>query len=129
MDTWQKLKREDIRGQVAAEFAEAMAIHEALSWIKQKTWELVVLESDCLAVIQAIRSSISMLSPFDQVIQRCRSELSNMNKVSLYFIKRSANKVARHFAKVSYKFLNRAFDSNFVPVNLMDCIKSELVLE
>lgn len=41
---------------------EPIAVKEALSWSKENRWDKVVLESDCLAVIQAIRSKISMHS-------------------------------------------------------------------
>ncbi|XP_074373800.1 uncharacterized protein LOC141714165 [Apium graveolens] len=47
-------------GKVAAEFAEALAIKEALSWIKEYDWQEVVLESDCLAAVQAVRSKVEM---------------------------------------------------------------------
>ncbi|KAL8097023.1 uncharacterized protein LOC141684882 [Apium graveolens] len=46
--------------------AEAMAIKEALSWTKQEQWEKVVIESDSLVAIQAIRSQVPMRSLFGQ---------------------------------------------------------------
>lgn len=115
-------------GNTTAEFDEAMAIKEALSWIKQKRWHKVELESDCLAVVQAIRSKIPMRSSFGQVIESC-SEMNTLNKVSLSFIKRSANMVAHHFARASYKFPGRVFNMYNVPIELKNCIFPELVLE
>lgn len=44
-------------GQVAPEFAEAMGIREALSWIKNKNHSNVVLETDCLQIVQLLRNS------------------------------------------------------------------------
>ena len=49
-------------GCVTPEFAEALGIKEALSWTKQKCLSNVVLETDCLQVVQLIRSSFSSLS-------------------------------------------------------------------
>ncbi|XP_074337368.1 uncharacterized protein LOC141674558 [Apium graveolens] len=43
-------------GHVRVEFAEAVIVKEALSWVKNKQWREVVIESDCLTVVQAIRS-------------------------------------------------------------------------
>lgn len=55
-------------GMVSTTMAEVMAIKEALSWIKSKGWSKVVVESDCLAAIQAIRSKTPMTSPLGQII-------------------------------------------------------------
>ncbi|XP_017245371.1 uncharacterized protein LOC108217030 [Daucus carota subsp. sativus] len=75
------------QGVVSPEVAEAMAIKEALSWIKQERWPHVVLESDCLVVIQAIRSKAPMRSPFGVLIEHCRQSICHMNNIELYFIK------------------------------------------
>lgn len=55
------------RGNVSGNYAEAVAIKEALSWIKVKGWSQVQLKSDSLVIIQAIRSKVCMVS-----IQDCR---------------------------------------------------------
>ena len=36
---------------VRPEITEAIRVREALSWLKKKNWERVVIESDCLLVI------------------------------------------------------------------------------
>lgn len=41
---------------------EPMAIKEALSWL---AWNKVVVE--CLVAVQAVRSSVTMVSPFGRV--------------------------------------------------------------
>ncbi|XP_074347538.1 uncharacterized protein LOC141686399 [Apium graveolens] len=65
--------------------AEAMAVKEALSWIDEMQWATVALESDCLVVIQAIRSSAPMRSHFGVIIEECRSFLARFHKV-FYFL-------------------------------------------
>ncbi|XP_074361524.1 uncharacterized protein LOC141701782 [Apium graveolens] len=50
-------------GMISSTMAEALAIKEALSWIKASK---VLVESDCLTAIQAIRSKAPLLSPFGQ---------------------------------------------------------------
>lgn len=48
---------------------EAMAIKEALSWIDSLRWTKVILESNCLVVVQAIRSKTPRRSYFDMIIE------------------------------------------------------------
>ncbi|XP_074342100.1 uncharacterized protein LOC141679517 [Apium graveolens] len=58
--------------------AKALVHHEllspmlALSWIDRMQWNNVTLESDCLAVVQAIRSKAPMRARFGGVIKECR---------------------------------------------------------
>uniref|UniRef100_A0A803Q309 RNase H type-1 domain-containing protein n=1 Tax=Cannabis sativa TaxID=3483 RepID=A0A803Q309_CANSA len=52
------------RGNVSAEFAEAVGLKEVLSWLKDNKLSNVIVESDSLVTIQAIRSSISFNSVF-----------------------------------------------------------------
>lgn len=68
---------------VAPEIAEVMVIKEALSWIKLKPWEAVILESDSLVAVQAIRSRVPLCSPFGLVVEECRNILQTLNKVFL----------------------------------------------
>lgn len=71
---------------VSLEMAEAMGVKEALSWIKRKTWQRVIVETDGLIVVQAIRSPVSMLSYFGNVIGDCRNMLKKMHDVAIVFI-------------------------------------------
>lgn len=52
-----KEKSSSLQGIVAPEFAEALCIREALIWVKNQDLRHVEIESDCLQIIQAIRSS------------------------------------------------------------------------
>ncbi|KAL8116087.1 hypothetical protein AgCh_022542 [Apium graveolens] len=58
-DEWEVIQGRSslFEGNVRPEFAEAIAVKEALSWVKSKDWRKIEIESDCLAVIQAIRRS------------------------------------------------------------------------
>lgn len=78
------------QGSVAPEVAEAMGIREALSWVKQKQQASVEVETDCLFLVQWIRSSYTTLSYIGRLLQECRQltlELQSQN-VMLQFIKR-----------------------------------------
>ncbi|XP_074377941.1 uncharacterized protein LOC141719459 [Apium graveolens] len=115
------------QGQARAEFAEAIAIKEALSWCMCSSWSSVIIESDCLVVVQAIRSSTPMLSHFGGVIEECRKVLKENNNFQLYFIKRSANMAAHELARASYSFPDRIFDRGTVPIEVDKCIVADLM--
>lgn len=116
------------QGLVSPVLAEAMAVKEALSWIDSMRWPKTVLESDCLVVIQAIRSLTPMRSHFGLIIEECRRLLSQSNKVYLHFIKRSANMVAHQLARESCFYPGRSFDWNSIPMEVKHCIELDLVV-
>lgn len=111
---------------VAPMLTEAMAIKEALRWIDRSHWSHVTVESDCLVVIQAIRDNIPMRSPFGLVVEDCCKLLKRLHKVSLFFVKRSANMVAHYLARESYVCSGRIFNRSFVPIEIQNCIAMDL---
>lgn len=90
-------KSELYQGDVRPNFAEALAVKEALSWCKANGWQRVIIESDCLTVVQAIRSEVIMLSPFGKIKVESRRMIKDLN-IKLFFIKRSANMTAHFIA-------------------------------
>lgn len=96
-----------IDGLKAVKVIEAMAMKEA--W-----WYNVVIESDSLVVVQAIRSKVRMSSPFGAIIMECRSLLDDQNTTSVSFIRRSANMVAHELARAVYSYPDRLFDRSIV---------------
>ncbi|KAL8117175.1 uncharacterized protein LOC141724971 [Apium graveolens] len=113
-------------GMVSSIMAETLAIKEALSCIKSKGWSKVVVESDCLTVIQAIRSKTPMVSPLGRVVQSCRNMLVESNTVSLFFVKRSANMAAHELARLSCSFSDRVFDSISIPFEVQNVLERDL---
>ena len=97
---------------VSPEFAEAVTTREALSWLKNKNLVNVVLESDCLQVVQLIRSSFSSFSYLGKVIVDCRTLLSGLQNqnVKLRFVRRSANRVAHYLARYSCLVADRRWE-------------------
>lgn len=53
--------------------------------IKGKAWRLVVVETDCLKVVQSI--PIDMVSAFGLVIKDCKMLLINLCELNIFFIK------------------------------------------
>ena len=117
-------------GLVSPEVVEAIGIKEALSWIKTKSWVNVVLESDALVVIQAIRSQTPLASYFGRIIQDCRSLLSSLSNhfISLQFVKRSANTVAHHIAKSTCIISNHSFSGNDIPADVNSVLLQDLLV-
>lgn len=108
---------------VSPVLAEIMAIKKALSWIADTSWRNVTVESDSLISVQAIRSKVSMLSPFGRVVMDCRNLIQRLFTISLCFIKRSANMSAHELARVSYSFSDWVFDRSSVPVGVNVSLK------
>ncbi|KAM6563384.1 hypothetical protein CsatB_023382 [Cannabis sativa] len=114
--------------QATLELAEAVGIWEALSWIKSSGLQQVVLETDCLSVVQALRSSIVMISTFGQVINECKALLNDLRTVSVYFICRSANTVAHELARASVSFPDCNFSLDSVPTVLLPVLVTDMVI-
>ncbi|XP_060965412.1 uncharacterized protein LOC133034359 [Cannabis sativa] len=74
--------------------AEVLSVKEALSWLKSKNLSNVLVETDCIAVVQALNSSVALPSVFGLFVQECQLILSSIHNVSICHVKRSANKVA-----------------------------------
>lgn len=59
----------------------------------------MILESDCQTLVYAIHSEVRLVSPSGLLVNDCKELLQESNGMSIYFIKRSANTVARYLAR------------------------------
>lgn len=90
-----------LRGNPTPDLAETVSIREVLSWIKREQYCNTMMESDCLQVVQAIRSPFLVFSYLGEVVNECKvllAELKNKN-ITFRFVKRTANKVAHFLAR------------------------------
>lgn len=115
------------QGMVTPELAEAIGVKEALSWIKDCRYCNVEVETDCMQVVQAIRSSISSLSYWGRVTEECRSLWLSLkaSNVLIRFVKRSENRVSHFLARDSCSVAERKWrvgdvHSDFYAVLLND---------
>nr|GLL31242.1 uncharacterized protein LOC109164833 [Ipomoea trifida] len=69
--------------------AEAVAIREALSWLKSNHLDYIMLETDALTVAQSLNSTLGT-SSFDLIVLDIKDRLSWFSHVSISFVKRSA---------------------------------------
>lgn len=117
------------RGRTSAVLAEALAFKEALSWIKSKQWHNVLIETDCLKVVQALRSSLTFTSPLGLVIADCKQLMQGIANAAFCFIKRSANRVAHCLARQSIFLSDRSFTEANAPSEVMYLCMSDLLNE
>ncbi|XP_019155316.1 PREDICTED: uncharacterized protein LOC109152193 [Ipomoea nil] len=78
--------------------AEALGAREALSWIKRKGWERVVLETDAQLVTTAVAGGRN-ISPFGLIVNDIRELLSQMPTVNFRFVHRQHVMVSHCLAK------------------------------
>uniref|UniRef100_A0A803NSB0 Reverse transcriptase domain-containing protein n=1 Tax=Cannabis sativa TaxID=3483 RepID=A0A803NSB0_CANSA len=112
-------------GNIAPSIAEALSFREALSWIKDQTYNSVWVETDCLVVIQALRNSAILSSHFGCVIQECKAMLASLNNVYFCFVKRSANRVAHEFARASLFYPDCTFSMENIPIELLPTLVTD----
>ncbi|XP_060972482.1 uncharacterized protein LOC133038374 [Cannabis sativa] len=104
------------RGDIDPVVAEALSMKEALSWEDSRTVEgfcptAVILESDCLVLVNAINSKSHILSPLGLIISDCISLIRSFSSfdISLQFVKRSGNQAANWLARSSGSCPDRIF--------------------
>uniref|UniRef100_A0A803QSA0 RNase H type-1 domain-containing protein n=1 Tax=Cannabis sativa TaxID=3483 RepID=A0A803QSA0_CANSA len=112
-------------GAFAAEVVEAIGVKEALSWLKDKSWDKVEMETDNMLTVQAIRASHRVSSVFGLVVNDCKLLLSNLPYVSLHFIRRSANRIAHYVARHSRFLSGCSIHIQNIPPDLPDLLYSK----
>ena len=114
------------QGRCDPELAEAFGMKEALSWIKDHSWRSVLLETDSLVVVQALRSASCMDSYFGSIISECLALWKSLPHVDIIFVRRSANKAVHSLARASCVLADRHFlyselDSSTIDALIQDC--------
>lgn len=112
-------------GVINPELGEALGVPEALSWIKRRQWSNVVVETDSLLVVQALRTNMGMTSYFGNIIDDCKLFLRDLVSVSVYFVKRSANEAANALARSSSVVAERTLVRENFPSSVLDVIFQE----
>uniref|UniRef100_A0A803QB69 RNase H type-1 domain-containing protein n=1 Tax=Cannabis sativa TaxID=3483 RepID=A0A803QB69_CANSA len=105
---------------------EAMGLKEALSWIKQKDWHSVIVESDCLTLINDVKSTKTLVSPYGFVLQDCRGLLTSLVDVDCKFVKRSANSLAHALARASLFEADRILSGDSLPTCYASIVLGDL---
>ena len=79
----------------------------------------MLVESDCMKVVQALHISVELSSLFGLVVLDCRQLLQDIVNVEVCFIRRSANRVAHCLARQSYFHSERSFSELDVPGDIL----------
>ncbi|KAM6591439.1 hypothetical protein CsatA_014044 [Cannabis sativa] len=114
-----------LEGCVDPVIAEVVGVKEALSWIKRHQWGRVDVETDSLVVVQAVRGSVFIPSPFGQHVSACRTLLASLPLVTINFVKRSVNKAAHCLARSSCLYSDRIFSESTAPADLLSIVMVE----
>jgi hypothetical protein len=103
--------------------AWAWALRECMFWLGE-LYSCVVIELDCLLVVNAITDNSSNQTEFGYIMKTCRELLQNYQNFEIVYVKRQANFVAHSLARAS-KFYARSqlFDS------IPSCIATTLLNE
>ncbi|KAL0303741.1 UNVERIFIED_CONTAM: hypothetical protein Sradi_6242200 [Sesamum radiatum] len=87
---------------LSPELVEAKAAREALSMAQRLHWRRIILEGDCLPLLQKLKSLREDYSATGPITSDIFHILSVFNCVSFSFIKRSGNSVAHSLARTSF---------------------------
>ncbi|KAM6559081.1 hypothetical protein CsatA_028320 [Cannabis sativa] len=107
-------------------FAEALGVKEVLSWIKNSNFSNIMVEMDSLVMVQALWSSVIMISPFGSCIEECKGLFSTLTNVNFRFVKRSANHIAHAFVRLSWLYDDRSYSGSSILSNILDVIVQEM---
>lgn len=77
------------------------------------------MESDCLKVVQALHSSVTLASPFGLIISDCKQLLRDIAEADFCFVKRSANKISHCMARQAYILSDRRFTEDNAPSEVL----------
>lgn len=116
------------QGTINPALAEAIGVREALSWVKKQKKIDVVVETDCLLLVQWVRSSYDALSYLGRVVNECRALLAGLQSqnVMLRFIKRSVNSVAHYLARYSSLIADRRWVMDDVHADFYNVLCNDL---
>ncbi|CAH9075014.1 unnamed protein product [Cuscuta epithymum] len=101
--------------------AEALAVREALSWLKEAGWDHIDLETDSLQLIKSIQSGEDE-SSFGVIVGDIRELSTSFNDITFAHVRRSANRAAHDMAKAADSMSGCHIWFSFHP----DCISASL---
>lgn len=93
-------KNMKIAGEVSVLEAEARGVYEALQWLKQLEIYNVVVESDSQVVVNAVKAREQYQFEVGHILDECSEILMNRSDLSLYYVKKQANRAAHFMARV-----------------------------
>nr|GMD65957.1 uncharacterized protein LOC109159918 [Ipomoea batatas] len=101
-----------------------MVIREVLSWLKNRNYDDITLETDAQLVLNELHHK--NLSPYGLILGDICSYLVLFSNVSLCFVKRSANVVAHLLARDASLLLQSRFRFDTSPSFIVHALCNDL---
>lgn len=109
-----------------AKVGEAKAVLLGMELGKELRLSRIIVESDCLAVVQALRGGERGRSSFDLVVDDIMSLISCFEDIRFTFVERSGNQLAHSLAHLQpWEFGTRKWFDDF-PCNLLVLAEADL---
>ncbi|KAL6533034.1 hypothetical protein OROMI_027146 [Orobanche minor] len=99
--------------------AETLACKEALSWLREKGVQDVILETDCLQLQRALVSNIPDMSYTGYIISACKAFGASFSFISFQHVRRHGNIVAHILARTAISLSSQGNWTDIPP----DCIQ------
>ncbi|KAK3187952.1 hypothetical protein Dsin_027513 [Dipteronia sinensis] len=115
-------------GPFDAGFAEALSFREALSWLKAHSFSKVIMETDALKVVQALKSQASDPNYFGFIIDECKVFLKDTIDCNVCYVRRSTNNAAHSLAHASCSVSDVHVWGSVPPHFLCNALLSDLFL-
>lgn len=108
--------------QTLPKVVEALGVREVLSWIHERSRSRIVVETDCLRVVQAIQHKSCPNTSFGFIIADCLDVLQHLVDVQVVYARRSANSAAHCLAKGAGSFTSLHIWGYTPPQCILSCL-------
>ncbi|XP_019197070.1 PREDICTED: uncharacterized protein LOC109190922 [Ipomoea nil] len=95
--------------------AEAMAVREALSWLRDHGFQNVAVYSDCAVLVSSFRDVTTYRSYLGIILDSCLQLFRSFHSCSIKFVRRDANTVAHALAKHSSAIDSHSVWRDYLP--------------
>ncbi|KAM1178947.1 hypothetical protein ACFX2G_018585 [Malus domestica] len=82
--------------------SEAMAMKVGLLWAIDRGYQFLIIETDSLQIVEALRDLTLNLSIIGQVVEDYKALLNTITEANITYIHRNANAAAHYLAKLDY---------------------------
>jgi hypothetical protein len=115
---------EPLLGFTTPELAEALALRRAVSLAHDRGYDKVIFASDCLSLVQRLKSSTPDRSQVGSVVMDIKHWVPRFSSATFRHVNRSLNGAAHILARIC-DVTSTGFISDFAP----DCIRETLCID
>ncbi|XP_012857529.1 PREDICTED: uncharacterized protein LOC105976816 [Erythranthe guttata] len=96
---WWKVRK--LMGRVRPSDGEARAVLQALITSRNRQWQSIIVEGDCLQIMEALRNKAHSLRSYGAILEECFIEARFFSFCNFSFVKRRGNSLAHELASIS----------------------------